>query len=347
MTEGDYRAGIVGLGFIGAGDQVSGDRLGQNVSDLDGFHLQALQNHPAIDVVAGSSRDDGRRERFTARTRANTYADWREMLAKEQLDVVSVATYAGPHADVTVACAEAGVKAVYCEKPMATSVADCDRMIDACKTSGTLLVINHNRRFHPLYRRIAEFIKEGWLGDLITAHVNWGTGRLGNVGTHFFDALQMVTGRNVLEVSATLDLAGKPDCRGDEFRDRGGWGMFRMEGGLIALFEAPDYSKSPAYIGINAGEGQATIDGSGVSITWWNGKKETWTVPERNETSMDRAVAEIVDALQYGKPLYCDAGQSLRTLETIAACHISHERQSQFVKLPLTGDDRMRVLNIA
>ncbi|MEX1233205.1 MAG: Gfo/Idh/MocA family oxidoreductase [Planctomycetaceae bacterium] len=347
MTEGDYRAGIVGLGFIGAGDQVSGDRLGQNVSDLDGFHLQALQNHPAIDVVAGSSRDDGRRERFAARTRANTYADWREMLTKEPLDVVSVATYAGPHADITVACAEAGVKAVYCEKPMATSVADCDRMIDACKTSGTLLVINHNRRFHPLYRRIAEFIKEGWLGDLITAHVNWGTGRLGNVGTHFFDALQMVTGRNVLEVSATLDLAGKPDCRGDEFRDHGGWGMFRMEGGLIALFEAPDYSKSPAYIGINAGEGQATIDGSGVSITWWNGKKETWTVPERNETSMDRAVAEIVDALQHGKPLYCDAGQSLRTLETIAACHISHERQSQFIKLPLTGDDRMRVLNIA
>jgi hypothetical protein len=120
-----------------------------------------------------------------------------------------------------------------------------------------------------------------------------------------------------------------------------------MEGGLMAQFEAPDYSKAPAGITVNASQGLATIDGNGVNITWWNGKSENWTVPERNETSMDRAVNEIVDALQHGKPLYCEATQSVRTLETIAACHISHERQSRFIRLPLSGDDRTKVLNIA
>ncbi len=347
MAEKIYRAGIVGLGFIGAGDQVSGDRLGQNVADLDGTHLQALSKHPAVQVVAGSSRDLGRRERFSARTKAETYADWREMLAKEKLDIVSVATYAGQHAEITVACAEAGVKAVYCEKPIATSVADAARMEQACQKSGTVLAINHNRRFHPLYRRLSEFVAEGGLGELITAHVNWGSGRLGNVGTHFFDALQMVTSRAVLEVSATLDLAGRPDCRGDEFRDRGGWGMFRMEGGLMAIFEAPDYSKSPAYITLNASQGLATIDGDGVSISWWNGKKESWSLPERNETSMDRAVAEIVDAIHYGKLFSTPAATSVHTMEIIVGCHVSHDQQSRFIPLPLTGADRERTVNIA
>src|SRR5436309_2286582 len=52
-----YRAGILGLGFIGAADQVSGDALGQKVTDLDGTHLAALTGNPRIQLVAGASRD--------------------------------------------------------------------------------------------------------------------------------------------------------------------------------------------------------------------------------------------------------------------------------------------------
>ena len=64
MAKSTYRAGIIGLGFIGGGDQVSGDALGQQVGDLDGTHLAALSSHPRVDLVAGSSRDEGRRLRF-------------------------------------------------------------------------------------------------------------------------------------------------------------------------------------------------------------------------------------------------------------------------------------------
>src|SRR5262249_11877033 len=64
QREATYRAGIIGLGFIGAADQVSGDALGQRVCDLDGTHLAALSGHPRIELIAGSSRDEARRERF-------------------------------------------------------------------------------------------------------------------------------------------------------------------------------------------------------------------------------------------------------------------------------------------
>src|SRR5476649_534470 len=92
MNQPMYRAGIIGLGFIGGGDQVSGDRLGQQVAALDGNHCAALANHPRVRLVAGSSRDGGRRERFERRTGVRIFADWKQMLAAERLDIVSVAT---------------------------------------------------------------------------------------------------------------------------------------------------------------------------------------------------------------------------------------------------------------
>src|SRR6266542_3463138 len=99
-TAAAYRAGIIGLGFIGGADQVSGDAIGQVVANLDGTHAAALSGHPRVALVAGSSRDAGRRGRFAARTGARTYADWREMVEREALDVVSVATYAPSHAAI-------------------------------------------------------------------------------------------------------------------------------------------------------------------------------------------------------------------------------------------------------
>src|SRR5262245_25208561 len=93
-----YRAGIVGLGYIGGADQISGDAIGgQQVAHLDGSHAEAYSKSLRVELLAGSSRDAGRRERFTRRTGARTYADWRQMLASEPLDIVSVATYGPSH----------------------------------------------------------------------------------------------------------------------------------------------------------------------------------------------------------------------------------------------------------
>ena len=97
---GGYRAAIIGLGFIGGGDQWSGDQIGgQQVAALEnltGHHALALSAHPRIELVTGSSRDVGRRQRFGERYRIpmeRLYDDWRAMLAAEKLDIVSVCTY--------------------------------------------------------------------------------------------------------------------------------------------------------------------------------------------------------------------------------------------------------------
>jgi predicted dehydrogenase len=341
MSKPTYRAAIIGLGFIGGGDQVSGDRLGQKVVDLDGNHREALSRHPQVQLVAGSSRDAGRRSRFEQRTGVRTYSDWRQMIAAERIDLISIATFAPTHAELVRACAASGIRAIYCEKPIATRLADAEEMTAACRQAGSLLVINHNRRFQPHYRLLAARVSAGELGDLTGVWLQWGTGRLGNVGTHFIDAARMLTGREVRAVSATLDLTGRPDCRGAEFRDPGGWAMLRMDGGLIATVTAPDTAVGPAELVLQGTRGRARVGGAGGSIDLWQGSGEVWSAPSvESGTAMDQAVREIVAWLDDGTPVSCPADEAVRTLEVIVACHASHARRSAWTPLPLEGADR-------
>ena len=341
----DYRAGIIGLGFIGAGDQVSGDALGQRVEDLDGTHASSLAGHPQIELVAGSSRDQGRRDRFVQRTGARTYADWRELLEREELDIVSVATYANVHADPTVACAEAGVRAVLCEKPIAQSVPDAERMVAACADAGALLVINHQRRFTSSFRKARAHLANGGLGELTSINAQWPTGRLGGVGSHVFDAIYHVTGRRIEAVSATLDLAGKPDARGPQFADPGCWGTMRLEGGLMATVDATDYGMAPWDVRVNGAEGRAFVGSSDVRLEYWDGRTEHWTNDDQVGTGMDVAVREIVDWLDGESDFDYDPTETVQVLEAIAAFHASHAKSSAWVALPLTGADREIVVN--
>ena len=342
-----YRAGIIGLGFIGGADQVSGDALDQLVVDLDGTHLVALDGHPQVDLIAGSSRDQGRRDRFEARTSANVYSDWREMLEKENLDIVSVATYAPVHAEMSIAAAEAGARVIYCEKPIATTAADARATLKACQDHDALLVINHQRRFSQNGQQLRDRIANGDLGDLTSVNLAWPTGRLSGVGTHVIDAMHMHIGRKIEAVSGTLDFSGKPDCRGDEFTDYGAWGMMRMEGGLIVTVDAPDYSRSPFYIAINGTKARAITDGSAVAIDDWAGNVEEFPSLPASESSMDLAVAGMVEWLDDGTPFSYDPADAVNVAEAISAFHVSHHRNGAWVDLPLDDEGANHFVNCA
>ncbi len=343
MAERTYRAGIVGLGFIGGGDQVAGDALGQQVSDLDGTHAEALAENPRTELVCGSSRDAGRRERFEQRTGVKTYADWREMIGKEALDIVSVATYTPCHAKISIASVQQGARAIFCEKPVASTAADGLRMVETCEGADALLVINHNRRFTPSYRRLRDLVAEGGLGDLTSCTLMWGSGRLGNVGTHMIDALQMVTGRQVEAVMGVLDMSRRPDCRGSEFQDPGGWGLMRLEDGLMVTVDAADYGTVPVVLGLNGTKGQAVTGRRGVDFTFADGTEDHWPAHERG-TSMRLTIDEIVAWLDGGSEFPYPPREALRTLEAIVGFHVSHDQNGGWVDMPLAGADRAREL---
>ena len=346
MSQSEYRAVLIGLGFMGAGDQISGDKLGQQVKRLDGTHLEALSKHPQVKLVAGNDLQEDRRDRFAERTGASVYADWQEMLEKERPEIVSVATNSPVHAEITIAAAEAGAKAVYCEKPMATRLSDADRMIAVCNQTGTLLVINHNRRFNPNYRRLRDAVAEGLLGDFTSCNLQWPTGWLGNVGTHIIDAVQMLTNKTVQGVSGTLDLTGRPDCRGPEYRDPGVWGVLRLEGGLMVTVDGSDMANVPFCLTLNGTRGRAITGRDGIVILFQDGSEEQWPSTREKATSMDQAMREIVDTLDEGGEFPYPAEKAIQALEAIVGFHISDDQNAAWVELPLTASNRDREVKI-
>jgi predicted dehydrogenase len=121
------------------------------------------------------------------------YASVEEMFAASRPDLVSVCVWHPLHAPMTIAAAEAGVRAVICEKPMAASMAEVDAMIDACARAGTTLVVSHQRRFTPGWERARELVARGVIGEVQTAHGRGIDGLL-NVGTHIIDGLLFILG---------------------------------------------------------------------------------------------------------------------------------------------------------
>lgn len=335
-----YKAAIIGLGFIGGGDQESGDRIGQKVAGLDGYHRQALARHPQVSLAAGSDFNDDCCRRFVARTSLPVYADWQQMLDVEEPEIVSVAAWTPARVEIVVACANSGVRAIYCEKPIATSVNEANAMISACDDNGALLVINHNRRFNPSFRMAADRIAEGAIGELTSILMRWSGGRFACTGTHLIDAAIMLSGRRVRAVSGLLDLRHRDDCRGPQFYDPGGWGMMKMDGGVAAVIDAANYNAGPLQLLVEGTEGHAVSGGGDVTLQWHDGRREQLAIKDPSRTSMDRAVDEIVDWLDDGRPPGVHVADSLMAMEAIVGLHVSNQRNSALVQIPLQGEDR-------
>ena len=91
------------------------------------------------------------------------YGEWRALVADAELNAVYIATPVHLHAEQTIAAAEAG-KHVLCEKPLAMSAAECDRMVAACRANGVRLGVAYYRRFYPAVMRVKAIIDSGEIG---------------------------------------------------------------------------------------------------------------------------------------------------------------------------------------
>ncbi len=105
------------------------------------------------------------------------YKDYKQMIDKEDLDIVEILTPHDLHGPMTEYCAKAGVPGISVQKPMAHSISDCDRMIEICKDEKVRLKLFENFRFYPVYLRAKELLDQGLIGELLNFRiVTIGTG---------------------------------------------------------------------------------------------------------------------------------------------------------------------------
>lgn len=136
-------------------------------------HLPWLWENPNIDLVAVCSIDEAHAQRAASRWGVErTYRDFHQMLSSEQIDALVIATPPQTHAPFAIAAAEHGIH-VLVEKPMARTVQECDAMIEAATTNGTILTISHEKRFNPGFEKIKEIIDSGYLGKVFYLVVHW------------------------------------------------------------------------------------------------------------------------------------------------------------------------------
>lgn len=147
-------------GLIGAGDIVK-KRVAPALQDLENCELIAVSRRRA-ELAESFAREFGARKHF---------ADWREIIADNEIEAVYIATPVFLHKEQTIAAAERG-KHVLCEKPMALNAADADEMTAACRAGNVKFGIAYYRRFYPVIARIREIIASGEIGKVSIVQMN-------------------------------------------------------------------------------------------------------------------------------------------------------------------------------
>jgi predicted dehydrogenase len=210
----------IGIGIVGAGFA--------RTTQIPGF-----RNCPGARVVAITSR-----HREHAASVAQEFGiehvakDWRELVARDDVDLVSVVTPPATHLEITLAALERG-KAVLCEKPMAMNAAEAKRMTDRAFEAGVLALIDHELRFLSSRRKMRAMLHSGTIGTVrhcsyvfrsdyrgvLDRPWDWwsdesmGGGTLGAIGSHALDSFRWLLGVEVSEVCCLLSthIAARPD----------------------------------------------------------------------------------------------------------------------------------------
>jgi predicted dehydrogenase len=150
------------------------------------------------------------------------FSDASRMLAAVHPDAVVISTTAPSHCEFVCAAAAAGVHYILCEKPMASSLEECDRMIAACRAAGARLAVNHQMRFMEQYTEIKALCLSPEFGRLRSMVVTAGNFGLAMNGSHYFEAFRYLTDEPVQEISCWFDPNNVPNPRGAEYIDRSG-----------------------------------------------------------------------------------------------------------------------------
>jgi predicted dehydrogenase len=332
-TPSPLRVAIVGGGIVGR-DQAS-----------------AFAAQPDARLVAFVGRDAERTAAVAARFGALSYLDLEQLMSEQRVDAVSVCTPTGLHRRFVEIAAAAGAH-VLLEKPMATSVDDCDAIDRACRAAGVTLMLGFTHRFHPELQEAARIVGSGGIGKPMLAqdvfsfgefepwpdwyydHALSGGGELMHDGVHMADRLEWVMGSRIVDVfGRTTSYA-----RGIHGVEDGGVAIFAFENGAIASIfvnQARYPLRSDADSVPMPGRMELEIHGARGTIryrTWHElvvdiAGEATRTIARDGPGGEMRAeVREFLDAVREGRPPIVGAAEGRRGIAVIQAIYESERR---------------------
>ena len=346
-----YGFGIIGCGMVAA------------------VHAAAITELEHGELVAVSSRNSANLRRLVDEYHVDGYSEYREMLKRDDLDIVCVCTPSGVHLEAAAATAEAR-KHVIVEKPLEITLERCDQIIQACDEAGVRLCAVFNSRFAEGSQLLKNTINSGRFGTLTlgSAYIKWyrpqayydcsgwrgtwtldGGGALMNQSIHAIDLLQYIMG----PVEAVQAFTGTLAHERIEVEDVA-VSALRFENGALGTIEGatavyPGFLKR---IEISGSNGTVILEEE--DITMWKFDPE---FPEDSEirrkyakrqsgdggaadpraikhTNHRRQMADLIHSIETGTPHLVDGREARKAVEIILAIYQS-SREGRVVHLPL------------
>ena len=220
-------------------------------------HIPEYAGHPQARLSGFYDLNQERARELAEKWGGKAYSSWEEMLADPGIDAVSVCVANNAHAQLSIAALRAG-KHVLCEKPMATTLADCEAMVAAARESGKFLMIGQNQRLTKAHQKARELVENGTLGKILTFRTTFGhggpetwsvdpgkntwffdkskaaMGAMADLGIHKTDLIQYLLGQTVVETTAKVTTLDKRGADGQLIGvDDNAICIYRMSGGAM------------------------------------------------------------------------------------------------------------------
>ncbi len=220
------RWAVVGLGFFGE------------------VHAETLSGMTGIELAAVCTRRTERLNEIVDRFGVPSgHTDYREVLADDSIDAISITTHIHDHRDLAIAALKAG-KHVLLEKPMAPTVEDCDRILEAAEQGDGMFMVGHICRFDPRVALAKQAVDAGDVGRIVSMHARRNLSQ--RIGSQVLDKISALMGDGIHDADLMLwfSQARPVSVYAQEVHPGpwkyadGGWAMIRLDNDAIAVIES-------------------------------------------------------------------------------------------------------------
>lgn len=265
------------------------------------------------------------------------------MLKNTSPEAIVVASTAPSHCEYVIQSAEAGVRYILCEKPMAVSIAQCNQMISVCAKYGASLAVNHQMQFMEQYtavKKLSNSLEMGGLKSITVSGSNFG---LAMNAVHYFEMFRYLTGEKLENINFWADEARVPNPRGEQYEDRSGQLRAISKSGARLYIDLSGDLGNGIQVAYGCRNGQILIDELTGFMRYSFRKLEFRDLPTtRYGMPSDILVREIEpadviaptravwDAMINGLP-YPDGDAGLHALRVLVAANLSAENSGKSV----------------
>ena len=322
-TQKIYRVGLIGTGCKGNG------------------HARGYEGNPRTELVAAADPDPSNLAIFRERFPVTGYSDYHEMLAKENVDIAAPILPVKPNPTVVIDCARAGVKAIYCEKPMAASLAEADQMVEETDSRGIALASGDAYRNMPQHWKVKALIDSGELGPVQNINLYQPTNEISGGGCQGLSVLRLFADdADVDWVTGWCD-----DPQSDEDQNMGGHVRFANgidayvhnkpspRDGIEVVCEKGVYHTSWTGGHLWRGVPRGPLVEDDKFFDEFGGTDYGWTTPSGRRQRA--GIESIVDSLDKGIEPRCSGANMQKVLEIAIGFRGSHRNNFNAIKFPI------------